>query len=469
MFEKSIYIFHRSLRLQDNIGLLKALELSKHVIPIFIFTPEQIDKNDFKSHNAIEFMIECLKDLNKKLKKKNSKLFIYYGKQHEIIKKMLKKDKSIECIFVNKDYTKYAVNRENKISKECENNDVKFYSYEDYLLHPVNSVKTGNDDFYSVFTPFYNKIKLLTVDKPQTNLPNKFISNKYKNIKTSKFSEIEKIYNSDRIDEVIDSNIKVFNGSRKDGISTKNNLKNHKNYSIGRNELSENTTLLSAHIKFGTISIREVYHKLKKLYGLNDPIIRQLYWREFYFTIAYNRPDIFDSKSFKEKYDKIKWKKSKKLFDLWKNGNTGYPIIDASMRELNQTGYMHNRGRLITSNFLVKILNLDWRQGEKYFAQKLVDYDPAVNNGNWQWTAGSGADSQQYIRIYNPWTQGERHDKNAEYIKKWIPELTNVDAKDIHNWNEYYDLHKDIQYPKPVIEYKKYRKKALDIYKKALK
>lgn len=469
MFHKSIFIFHRSLRLQDNIGLIKALELSKKVIPIFIFTPEQIDKNDFKSHNAIDFMIECLKDLNKQLKKKNSKLYIYYGEQHSIISKILKKDKDIECVYVNKDYTKYSIDRERKINKECEKQNIKFYSYEDYLLHPVNIVKTGNDDFYSVFTPFYNKIKKLEVDNPITKVPNNFIGSNYKNIKTTKLSKIEEIYTKDRNNDEIDDDVKVFVGNRKEGLSTKNNLKNHKNYSNTRDKLFIETTRLSAHIKFGTISIREVYHKLKDLYGKSDPIIRQLYWREFYFTIAYNRPDIFNGKSFKEKYDKIKWKKSKKLFDSWKEGKTGYPIIDASMRELNETGYMHNRGRLITSNFLVKILNLDWREGEKYFAKKLVDYDPSVNNGNWQWTAGSGADSQQYIRIYNPWTQGERHDKDAKYIKKWIPELKNVESKHIHQWNENYEDYKDIEYPKPIIDYTKFRKKALDIYKKALK
>lgn len=468
MFDKSIFIFHRSLRLQDNVGLLKALELSKKVIPIFIFTPEQIDKNDFKSHNAIEFMIECLKDLNKQLKKKDSKLYVYYGEQHKIISKILDEDKDIECVIVNKDYTKYAIEREEKINNVCEKKEVKFYSYEDYLLHPVDSVKTGNDDFYSVFTPFYNKIKKLKVDKPITKVPTNFIGSNYKNIKTTKFSKIEEIYTKDRDDKIDDDN-KIFIGKRKEGISTKNKLKNHKNYADDRNKLFLETTRLSAHIKFGTISIREVYHKLKELYGVNDPIIRQLYWREFYFTIAYHRPDIFEGKSFKKKYDKIKWKKSKKLFELWCNGETGYPIIDASMRELNETGYMHNRGRLITSNFLVKILNLDWREGEKYFAQKLVDYDPSVNNGNWQWTAGSGADSQQYIRIYNPLTQGERHDVDAEYIKKWIPELEEVEPKHIHEWNEFYDDYKDIDYPKPVIDYTKFRKKALDIYKKALK
>ena len=464
MFNKSIFIFHRSLRLIDNIGLIKSLELSKKVIPIFIFTPEQVDKNDFKSVNAINFMIECLEDLDKKLKEKNTKLFIFYGEQHKIIDKILKDDDKIDCVFVNKDYTKYAVERERLINKSCECNNVKFYSYEDYLLHPVNIIKTGNGDYYSKFTPFYKKIMNLGVDKPIKKVGDNFIGSNYKTIDETSFKKIRNEYIDD---DIVEKDCKVFEGGRDEGKIKNKNLKNHDNYSKDRDLLFKETTRLSAHIKFGTISIREVYYKLLKLYEKDNPIIRQLYWREFYFNIAYNKPEIFDGKSFKEKYDKIKWKKSKKLFQKWKDGETGYPIIDASMKELNKTGYMHNRGRLITSNFLVKILNLDWREGEKYFAQKLVDYDPSVNNGNWQWTAGSGADSQQYIRIYNPWTQGERHDKEAKYIKQWIKELKDVKAKYIHEWNKYYKEY-DVDYPKPVIDYSKYRKKALDIYKDAL-
>lgn len=409
-------------------------------------------------------MIQCLQDLNDKLKTKKSKLHLYYGTQEKIIEKMIQKDNSIEGVFFNKDYTKYAIEREQKIKKTCNKFDIEIFVYQDYLLQPVDSVKTNDGNFYSKFTPYYNKIKLIKVKKPDTKTLKNFVK-KYKNIKETTFKKIMEKY----LDEPdISTEHNIFTGSRNDGIAIKNNLKNFKDYDETRNILLLPTTRMSAHIKFGTISIREVYHKLLENYGRNDPIIRQLYWREFYFTIAYNRPDIFKGKSFKEKYDKIKWKKSKKLFQLWKDGNTGYPSIDASMRELNATGYMHNRGRLLTSNFLVKLLNLDWKDGEKYFAQKLIDYDPAVNNGNWQWTAGSGADSQQYNRIYNPYTQGERHDPEAEYIKLWIPELNDINPKHIHNWNTYYKEYKHIDYPKPVLDYQKLREKSLALYKKGL-
>jgi deoxyribodipyrimidine photo-lyase len=223
------------------------------------------------------------------------------------------------------------------------------------------------------------------------------------------------------------------------------------------------------------VSVREVYHRIKSLYGIHHDLIRQLYWREFYYGLSYNRQDMLsDATSFRESYDKITWGKSsnsKKLLEKWKNGTTGYPIVDAGMRELNLTGYMHNRARLITSNFLVKHLFIDWREGEKYFASKLIDYDPSVNNGNWQFTSGSGADSQPFFRMMNPWTQGERHDPKCAYIKAWIPELETVADDDIHNWQSAYKNYKDINYPAPckIYDFNKLKKESKKVYSKAFK
>ena len=241
-----------------------------------------------------------------------------------------------------------------------------------------------------------------------------------------------------------------------------NKIKNLSHYDKNRNFLSYNTTNLSPYVKFGNISIREFYHKIKKLFGLKHDLIRQLIWREFYINILNSYPYVLE-KSFKQKYNKMKWNNNIKLIDAWKQGNTGFPIVDASMRNLNNTGYISNRSRLIVSNFLVKILFVDWKIGENYFATKLIDYDPASNNGNWQWVAGTGTDSQPYFRILNPWTQSKKYDEDTSYIKKWIPELKNVPPQDIHNWYKTY-INYNSSYTNPIVDYKKKRDYVLNKY-----
>jgi deoxyribodipyrimidine photo-lyase len=240
----------------------------------------------------------------------------------------------------------------------------------------------------------------------------------------------------------------------------------HKNllhYSQTHNDLFKPTSELSAYIKFGCISIREVY----KTFRTKHDFIRQLFWRDFYANILYAFPQVLGS-ALKPSYNKIKWTKNIRWFHAWTQGETGYPVVDAGMRQLNDTGYMHNRARLIVSSFLVKTLLLSWEQGEKYFAQKLTDYDPASNNGNWQWTAGSGADSQPYFRIFNPWIQAKEFDPDCEYIKKWIPELKDVPNKDVFNWFKEWPNYKSINYPKPICVYEEQKEKALKLYKDAL-
>jgi deoxyribodipyrimidine photo-lyase len=235
--------------------------------------------------------------------------------------------------------------------------------------------------------------------------------------------------------------------------------KNLKNYPRTHNDLSHSTSELSAFIKFGCVSIREVY----KTFRSKHDFIRQLFWRDFYANILYSFPYVLGS-AMKKNYNKVHWHHNSNWFKKWCDGETGYPVVDAGMRQMNQTGYMHNRARLIVSSFLVKTLLISWEEGEKYFAQKLVDYDPASNNGNWQWTAGSGADSQPYFRIFNPWEQGKNYDPNCEYIKKWVPELKDVPNKDILNWEDTHSEYKDVKYPKPIVDYKKQKEIALKMY-----
>jgi deoxyribodipyrimidine photo-lyase len=234
-----------------------------------------------------------------------------------------------------------------------------------------------------------------------------------------------------------------------------------------RDILTYSTTFLSAYIKFGCISIREVYHKLRNKYGLSSGIVRQLLWREYYAHVLFAYPQVI-GQSYQPAFRKIKWSNSEKRFELWKRGQTGFPIVDAGMRQMNTTGYMHNRVRMMTASFLIKVLHIDWRWGEKYFAQKLTDYDVANNNGNWQEISGTGVDMKPYFRDMSPWVQSIKFDSKAEYIKKWVPELKEVDPMDIHKWYDSWSKYKDIEYPKPMVDYHEEREKMLKMYKDAL-
>jgi deoxyribodipyrimidine photo-lyase len=243
-----------------------------------------------------------------------------------------------------------------------------------------------------------------------------------------------------------------------------------KKYDEERNDLTKETTQLSPYLKFGCVSIREVYEIFRDKLQPEGGLVRQLIWRDFYIHLLDAYPKMLQGKSLNEKYDSIKWGNNREWFKKWCDGETGYPIVDACMKQLNESGYMHNRGRLIVSSFLIKVLQIDWRWGEKYFAQKLIDYDPAANNGNWQWASGSGADSQPYFRIFNPWLQSSKHDPNAIYIKKWLPNLSSVQPKHLHEWDKYFTEYnlKDLKYFSPIVNYKTMKERTLKMYKDAL-
>lgn len=454
----TLFIFRRDLRLFDNNTLNYCIKHCKNILPIFIFTPEQIDNNDFKSNNAIQFMNESLNDLSNELSKYNSILLKFYGHNIDVLNDICK-TVNIENIAFNKDYTPYAIERDNQIKDFCEKNNINFTSFEDYLLSNIGELNKPTDNKpYTVYTPFKNNGLKHEVNKP-TNITIKNLT------KTTKLKQLE---NSPKYE--INNHILV-NGGRKEALKKLNLIKKQSNYNKDRNTLSIQTSLLSAYIKFGNLSIREVFHKIKKELGINNELINQLYWREFYFYIAYYFPNVLKGENYNKKYDKIKWNNNKEYFKAWCNGKTGYPIVDAAMTELNTIGYMHNRGRLISANFMNRMLGLDWRLGEKYFAYSLTDYDPAVNNGNWQWIASTGVDPKPYFqRLFNPWLQGEKFDKDAKYIKKWLPQLKNIPAKELNNWEKYYknyDL-KKINYYKPIVDYKEARQKSVKMYREIL-
>ena len=399
-----IFVFHRDLRVNDNKAWNSLIRHSDNsIIPIFIFNPKQIyaKKNSYFSNNAVQFMIESLEDLEK-----NLYINYYEGNDIEILEK-IKKNYKISSIAFNKDYTPFAIRRDKIIEDWCNKNGINLIIEEDYTLFQIGKIRNNNGNSYQKFTPFYKTAIQMSkaIEEPKTVSYNNNI------IKTVLKYDKHKYYKKNE-------NIEL-QGGRIYGLER---LKKDMTYYEKERDIPylESTTKLSPYIKFGCISIREVYYN----YSKNTTLIKELIWREFYANIIYEYPHVIGG-SFKKKYDKIKWSNDKANFRKWCNGETGYPIIDAGMKQLNEIGWMHNRVRMIVATFLVKDLMIDWRWGEKYFATKLVDYDPASNNGGWQWCASTGTDSQPYFRIFNPFLQAKKYDKNNEYIKKWNPDYNN--------------------------------------------
>ena len=445
MYERSIFLFHRDLRLEDNIGLIESLHNSGEVIPCFIFDSHLIKKLA-NSEFRWNFLNESLLDLDESLKKKGSRLQILEGITEKSLEKIIKKYK-IEAIFSNRDFSNYAQNRDEKIFQICKKNKIPFHSTLDFLLHNPNDIKTNEDSPYTIYSFFYKKAKTFptrnVIKNSKRNYSNEIISNSHIRKPKTENSEIK--------------------GGRKEALKILKNIEKFTDYDKVRDFPGLNqTTLLSAHNKFGTISIREIHTQIKENLGTNHTIMGEIYWREFFNYILFHFPYV-EKESFRKKFQNIPWEKKDEPFRKWKEGTTGFPIVDAGMRQLNQTGFMHNRVRMIVASFLTKDLHIDWRWGERYFAKKLIDYDPAVNSGNWQWAASTGCDSVPYFRIFNPWRQQERFDLKCQYIKKWIPELEKIESEIIHNlWKKFPE---DLKYPKPMIDHKIESEKTKNIFK----
>ena len=457
-FENGLFIFRRDLRIIDNNGLNLLNDNCKNIFTIFIFTPEQVGNgNKYKSDNSVQFMIESLQDLASQISKAGGHLYTFYGHNDTVVADCIKAW-NINLVCFNLDITPYAKERDEKIIKMCENMKCYvMYDYDYYLCEP-GSVLNGSGMTYQKFTPFYNTAKKIKVEKPA--------SKRHLSLKKGDSHISNKITLDEAMKKFVGNENPdiLVHGGRENAIKQIHiAAKNIKHYEKSRDELSKPTSQLSAYIKFGNISVREVYYAFKS----NHAFIRQLYWRDFYSGVLYSFPRVLGH-ALKPKYDKIKWHNNERWFQAWCKGETGFPAVDSGMRQLNATGYMHNRARLIVASFLIKTLLIDWKEGEKYFASKLTDYDPASNNGNWQWCSSSGADSQPFFRIFNPWRQTEEYDPDCEYIKTWIPELKDVPNKDILNWEIEYVTYKDIKYPKPICDYKEQKDKVLSMYKKSL-
>lgn len=453
--KKTLFIFRRDLRLTDNTGLIFALKHAKEVIPCFIFTPQQIEHNPYRSDHCLQFMIESLEDLQEQLKEKKGKLFFFFGEPEEIVKKCIHK-LQVDGVVVNRDYTPFSLKRDHKIAAMCRQHKAAFHALDDALLHAPEETVKADGKPYTIFTPFFRRASKLKVEIPAVCRGANFYRH------SIPFSEDEII-----LKKILPKRQLPVEGGRKKAVNILKKLGNFSSYARDRDYPSIlGTTHLSAHLKFTTCSPREVFYAIREKLGPHAPLIRSLYWRDFFTSVAFFFPHVFKG-AFHPKFDKLKWSYDKKAFRAWCEGKTGVPIVDAAMREMNETGYMHNRARMIAASFLVKDLHIDWRMGEKYFAQRLIDYDPAVNNGNWQWVASTGCDAQPYFRIFNPWIQQKKFDPRCLYIKKWVPELADLDPKAIHNWFRHPSNTK--AYHAPIADHEKEAKAAVGFFKMCLR
>lgn len=458
IYNTSLYIFRRDLRLDDNRALLAACQSSKIVIACFILDPTQIGENNrYRSLNAIQFMIASLQDLQKQLRQKGGELYLFSDDPVTVLRSLIK-ERAINALFLNRDYTPFSIKRDKQIEHFCKEHKIAYASFNDCLLNAPESITKKDSNPYSTFTPYWKASSKQNVDKPIACLYTNFFNDR-----------IAHAQGNDIFTKIVPKSNKHIaqTGGRSVALAILKQIDAFRSYSKTHDIPSLPTTQLSAHIKFGTLSIREAYWAILNNIGrsAHTNLLRQLYWRDFYYQIAYNFPHVFGS-AFYKKYNKIKWRYNKQHFDLWCQGQTGFPIVDAGMRQLNKTGYMHNRVRMIVASFLTKDLLIDWQWGERYFAQQLVDYDPCINNGNWQWTASIGCNAQPYFRIFNPWLQQKKFDPQCIYIKTWIKEFKNVDNKIIHNWMKPTSI--KLAYPRPIIDHNVQKKLALTMFKAAL-
>ena len=457
-----VFIFRRDFRIVDNLAYNDMLAASKgtntKILPIFIFKKDQIieSKNPYFSHNAVQFMIESLRDLSKRL---DGKLQLFYTGLHDTnVLKNLHSQFGIDGIWFNEDVSPYARHRDTIIRSWCDKQEIKCHiNRDDYVLIPPYTMTKP----YQVFSAYYKKYKTSEFLKKNPSVVKQSRTkgkSNYVNVKSKTSINLSKIkYRQNKDVEI--------HGGRQSGLNILSQIKKGKFKSYERIRdlpfYTDGTTRLSAYLKYGCISVREAYHAV----GRNSSLSKQLMWRSFYDQIVWHFPRTLEgqlrkdhkNRSLREKYDKIVWQKApnnSKRFLRWVEGTTGFPMVDAGMRQLKKTGYMHNRLRMITASFLIKDMFIDWRQGERYFASKLIDYYPSANNQGWTFVSGSGADAQQYNRIFSPWLQSKKFDKDCQYIKAWIPELKDIPSKDIHTWFKTNTKHASrTGYPPPMLSH----------------
>lgn len=426
----TLFWFRRDLRLEDNTALFYALQQENNVLPLFIFDKNILDKLEDKADARVEFIHTQLMEIKSQLEKRGSSLLLRYGKPEEIYRELLN-EFDVQAVYTNRDYEPYAKERDSIIETTLKEKEISLLSFKDQVIFEPGEILNGSGEFYKVFTPFsrnwldkYKSTKIQPLESP--NWKNLFPT---KSLPSISLQEMGFEETSIQIPpKVTDQEI-------------------IRHYDKTRNFPAQNgTSRLGIHLRFGTISVRKLAQVAA---SLNETYLNELIWREFYMMILAYSPQVVD-RAFKPAYDQIPWRNNVEEYQAWCEGKTGFPIVDAGMRELNATGYMHNRVRMVVASFLTKHLLIDWRWGEAYFAKKLLDYDLSANNGGWQWAAGTGTDAQPYFRVFNPDSQTEKFDKDLKYIKKWIPELGTS------------------KYPKPIVDHKSARVRAIETYKQAL-
>ncbi|POY35759.1 deoxyribodipyrimidine photolyase [Solitalea longa] len=428
----NIFWFRRDLRLNDNPGLYHALKSGLPVLPLFIFDTIILNKLEDRADARVSFIHQALTQLSNELASFNSSLIIKHGSPKDVWL-ALQNEYSIENVFINHDYEPYAMLRDEEVKELLKQKNIELLDFKDQAIFEKNEVLKNDGKPYSVFTPYKNKwLKKLNDFYLRTYPSEKHLSYFFKTPK-SPIPSLKALG--------FEQSFSEFPEKEYENIFA--------NYDKHRNIPSiKGTSHISVHLRFGTVSIRELVRNAQERNA--ETWLNELIWRDFYFMIIWHFPHVID-RSFKPEYDQIKWRNNEEEFRLWCEGKTGYPIVDAGMRELNTTGFMHNRVRMITASFLTKHLLIDWRWGETYFAKKLLDFELSSNNGGWQWVAGSGCDAAPYFRIFNPHEQTKKFDPQLEYIKKWVPEFDQPN------------------YPFPIVEHQYARQRCLMVYKLALK
>ena len=427
MKKVSIFWFRRDLRIEDNHGLFQALSAEEPVLPLFIFDTNILDRLPSKNDGRVEFIHQSITRLNEAI---GGHLCVKQGNPLAVFKELLTQWDVVR-IYTNHDYERYGQERDAAVNALAQEKGCVFSTYKDQVVFEKDEVLSGAGTPYTVFTPYSRKWKALLAE---IVLPN-FASQALKNYVADTFS----------IPSLPDIGFQPSGLAFPQAIVQDELIKA---YAQDRDfPAKPGTSRLSVHLRFGTISIRSL---VRQAVGKSEVWLNELIWRDFYFNIVYHFPHIGEGHSFRKEYDRMKWRNNEVEFKAWCEGKTGYPIVDAGMRELNTTGFMHNRVRMIVASFLVKHLLIDWRWGEAYFAEKLLDFDFAANNGGWQWAAGSGCDAAPYFRVFNPTLQTQKFDQSLAYIKKWVPEL------------------QELTYPAPIVNHEFARGRVLAAYKEAL-
>lgn len=430
----NIMWFRRDLRLKDNAALYHALKAGIPVLPIFIFDTEILDQLEDRSDARVSFIHGALQEMQLELIAIGSSLEVLHGKPLDCFKTLTKKYK-VDTVYCNHDYEPSAIARDAAIANYLNEQALSFKSYKDQVILEKEEVLKDDGTPYTVFTPYSRKWKSKLTDFHLKAYPVEKYQTQF--LKQSP-REIPSLESMGFTPSAIQFPAKAW----KKEIVAK--YKENRDYPA----LEQGTSKLGVHLRFGTISIRALAIRAR---AVSETFLNELIWRDFYHMILWHFPHVGQGKSFKPAYEAIEWRNNESEFQAWCNGQTGYPIVDAGMRELNATGFMHNRVRMITASFLTKHLLIDWRWGEAYFAQKLLDFDLAANNGGWQWASSSGCDAAPYFRVFNPALQTEKFDKDLKYIRKWVPEF------------------QTFNYPKPVVVHEEARKRVLEVYAKALK